>query len=591
MAAHAEKIETDVVICGSGSAGICAAVWLAQAGIDFHILEQRSGPLAAGQADGVQCRTVEIFDSMGIAEELLRESYHVNELTFWSMDEKLGRIKRTSRAPDTPVGISHQPHVILNQARINGLLLSKMHAFAPDQQIDYDHTVTNVVAGDASSPVEVHATHQGHAKVFKAKYVIGCDGAHSKVRRSLGIAMEGDSTDAIWGVMDSIPRTDFPDIRRKVTLHTPHGATVIIPREGGRMARFYLQVPPGTNREAVTLESLQALAKSIFQGYQMDFAETMWFSAYPIGQRLASSFSAADGRIFLAGDACHTHSPKAGQGMNVSLQDGHNIGWKLAQVLRGRAPAELMTTYVLERQKVASDLIAFDKMLTALYHDAEHDPTAAQRFQEAFLKSARYMAGFTGTYQDSMVTSMSRSNQALAKSIAVGMRLPNARVVRHCDALSMDFQKAFPADNRWRIVVFIGDLQQPQSSAKLLKVADFLTSSTGPIPGSASEHGDPDEFIETLLVIAGNITKVEIQDLPEVFRPVTGKYKIHDLYKVYVDDFGCDDRHGQAYEAYGISPEEGAVVVVRPDQYVSSVTSLEDHQTISDFFSGLSVRE
>jgi len=286
--------------------------------------------------------------------------------------------------------------------------------------------------------------------------------------------MEGDSTDAVWGVLDSIPRTDFPDIRRKVTLHTPHGATVIIPREGGRMARFYLQVPPGTNPKSVTLESLQDLARSIFQGFQMDFAETMWYSAYTIGQRLASAFGAGDGRIFLAGDACHTHSPKAGQGMNVSLQDGHNIGWKLAQVLTGRASSEIMSTYVLERRKVASDLIEFDRMLTALYHDAEHDPTAAQRFQDAFLKSARYMAGLTATYQDSLLTSVNRSNQALAKNIVVGMRLSNARIVRHCDALSMDFQKAFSADNRWRIVIFIGDLQQSQSSEKLHEVCVLI---------------------------------------------------------------------------------------------------------------------
>jgi len=172
MPSNTQSIQTDVVICGSGSAGICAAIWLAQAGIDFHMLEQRSGPLTVGQADGVQCRTVEIFDSLGIAEELLREAYHVNELTFWSMDKDLGRIKRTSRAPDTPAGISHQPHVILNQARINGLLLGKMHSFAPNQQIDYGHTVTDVIPGTNAASVEVHTIHDGQEKIFKAKYVI-----------------------------------------------------------------------------------------------------------------------------------------------------------------------------------------------------------------------------------------------------------------------------------------------------------------------------------------------------------------------------------------------------------------------------------
>lgn len=118
-------------------------------------------------------------------------------------------------------------------------------------------------------------------------------------------------------------------------------------------------------------------------------------------------------------------------------------------------------------------------------------------------------------------------------------------------------------------------------------MANFLDSSTGPLRRSAAKDGDLDEFIEPLLVIAGNRTRVEVQDLPAVFRPVTGKHRIQDLYKVYVDDAGYDGHHGRAYEAYGIAPEEGAVVVVRPDQYVSLVTGLDNHQVIGDFFAGV----
>lgn len=169
-------IEADVVICGSGSAGICASVWLARAGISFRMLERRPGPLELGQADGVQCRTVEIFQSFGIAEELLREAYHVLELTFWSVDEHSGKLVRTSRASDTPQGLSHQPHVILNQARVNELLLEKMKSFSPSQIVDYDHTVTAVNVDprykDNDYPVTVRATHAGLEKEFRAKYVL-----------------------------------------------------------------------------------------------------------------------------------------------------------------------------------------------------------------------------------------------------------------------------------------------------------------------------------------------------------------------------------------------------------------------------------
>jgi phenol 2-monooxygenase len=166
----------DVFICGSGSAGICAATWLARYGITCKIVDSRSGPLKVGQADGVQCRTVEVFDSFGIAEELLRESYHVLEVTFWSSDGK-GGIIRSSRAPDRENGLSHQPHVILNQARINALLLDAMKRFNR-QEVDYGYTVKDVQVDSASaSDLEAHCVtvtteKGGKEEVFKAKYAL-----------------------------------------------------------------------------------------------------------------------------------------------------------------------------------------------------------------------------------------------------------------------------------------------------------------------------------------------------------------------------------------------------------------------------------
>src|ERR1700712_1799141 len=107
----------DVVICGSGSAGVCAGAWLARHGIRCKILDKRSGPMELGQADGVQCRTVEVFDSFGMADELLNAAYHVLEVAFWASDGEAG-IKRTSRTADTQPGLSNFPHLILNQARV-----------------------------------------------------------------------------------------------------------------------------------------------------------------------------------------------------------------------------------------------------------------------------------------------------------------------------------------------------------------------------------------------------------------------------------------------------------------------------------------
>ena len=127
--------------------------------------------------------------------------------------------------------------------------------------------------------------------------------------------MIGDSTDSVWGVMDVYPRTNFPDIRRKAALQSLAGSLLIIPREGGSLVRLYIELPSGTTAKDVTLKDLQASARKVFHPYELEIADTFWWSAYSIGQRLADNFS-KDNRVFLTGDACHTHSPKAGQGMN-----------------------------------------------------------------------------------------------------------------------------------------------------------------------------------------------------------------------------------------------------------------------------------
>jgi phenol 2-monooxygenase len=168
--------QVDVIICGSGSAGLCAATWLARYGVKCKVLERRDGPMKMGQADGVQCRTVEIFESFGVGEELLREAYHVLEVNFWA-DEGSGIIKRTGRAADVQPGLSHQPHVILNQARINGLLTDLMRKYN-DQDIDYGYNVTNVEVDSASVadhdayPVTVTAEKDGVTQTFAAKYAL-----------------------------------------------------------------------------------------------------------------------------------------------------------------------------------------------------------------------------------------------------------------------------------------------------------------------------------------------------------------------------------------------------------------------------------
>jgi phenol 2-monooxygenase len=221
----------------------------------------------------------------------------------------------------------------------------------------------------------------------------------------------------------------------------------------------------------VKLEDLHSAAQRIFHPYAFVVAETFLWSAYSVGQRLADHYS-KDNRVFLAGDACHTHSPKAGQGMNLSLQDGYNIGWKLAEVLKGQAGPDLLKSYDLERGKVAADLIDFDRKFAKLFSsNGDGDiGNVSKEFSEQFIKAGRYTAGLTVAYEDSLITRESWSDQSLASNLVVGMRFPSTQVVRFCDAKAMQLVRALPADGRWRIVIFAGDIRDECAADRLKQV-------------------------------------------------------------------------------------------------------------------------
>ncbi|POS72812.1 FAD binding domain-containing protein [Diaporthe helianthi] len=601
-------IQTDILICGSGSAGLTAALWLAKYGIAFRILERRDGPLVTGQADGVQCRTVEIFESFGLSDQLLRESYHVLELAFWAPDHdtelsdgEKGGIKWSHYAPDTEPGLSHQPHVILNQARINEMITKEMLRCG-GAEIDYGYDVksvhvdSNTARDPGSYPVTVTALKNGVEQVFRAKYALGCDGAHSAVRKALGFKMLGDSTDAIWGVMDLYPRTTFPDIRKKAVIQSSSGNLMIIPREGDSLVRFYIELPPDTVASKVSLEDLQQRAKLIFRPYEMDIAETTWWSAYQIGQRLADNFH-EQYRVFLTGDACHTHSPKAGQGMNVSLQDGYNIGWKLGSYLSGQATEDLVKTYVSERQQTAAELIEFDRMWSKIFKSGTAANGAGPDYvRDQFAKAGRYTAGQAYKYGKSIITWPSGEIQKADGTVkyqhsrecklVVGMRLPSAQVVRYSDGKVHQLLSLFHSDCRWRVAVFAGDIRQQETRDRLDRVASTLESS---VQGLTSDGQDEDSAIESLLVLKTKRTAIRLDHIPRVFKPITGKHGIQSLHKVFVDDDSYNSGHGHAFDTIGINHEGITIVVVRPDQYISTIIKEQGADSLQRFFNGFLV--
>ena len=248
--------QVDVLIVGCGPAGLTLAAQLAAfPDISVAIVEQKDGPLQLGQADGIACRTMEMFEAFNFSERVLKESCWINEVTFWKPDEKSpDRIVRHGRVQDTEDGLSEFPHVILNQARVHDFYLELMRNSPSRLEPHYARKLLDVVvdrnATDYPVTVRLERTDAAHAgkgaaavETVRARYVVGCDGARSAVRKSMGRELVGDAAQQAWGVMDVLAVTDFPDIRHKVAIQSNNGGNLmIIPREGGYLVRMYVEM-------------------------------------------------------------------------------------------------------------------------------------------------------------------------------------------------------------------------------------------------------------------------------------------------------------------------------------------------------------
>lgn len=605
--ADAAPAQVDVLVVGAGPAGLTLAAQMANfPDIRTCVIEQKEQPIHLGQADGIACRTMEMFQAFGFAHKVVQEACWINEVTFWKPDERdANRIVRHGRVQDTEDGLSEFPHVVLNQARVHDHYLDHMRNSPSRLQPHYARRVLDVTidpkAGDYPVTVRLErcdAAHQGQQETVRARYVVGCDGARSAVRRSIGRELAGDSANQAWGVMDVLAVTDFPDIRYKSAVQSPHGNLLVIPREGGYLVRLYVEMDKLGDDERVsargiTIDKLIASAQRILHPYRLDVKEVPWWSVYEIGQRICDRYDdvpAAETatrlpRVFIAGDACHTHSPKAGQGMNFSMQDTFNLGWKLAAVLRGQAVPQLLHTYSEERQVAGKALIDFDREWAKMFSDKPRQGGDAggqgvdpKEFQKYFEQHGRFTAGVGTHYPPSMITGVA-THQALARGFTVGMRFHSAQVLQVTDAKPVHLGHAALADGRWRLYAFAG-----AQDDGLRALCRFLEESPdSPVRRFTRQGQDSDAVFDLRAVFQQPHTEVAIESVPAQLRPAKGPLRLYDYEKVYS---AVMKNSPDIYDLRGIDRAQGALVVVRPDQYIAHVLPLDGHVELARFFAG-----
>lgn len=358
---------TDVVIAGAGPAGLAAAIALAEAGVDHVLLDRQAEGANTSRACVIHARTLEVLAELGVTERLKELGVVVPTFTVRDGAAVLARV------PFGGLPTAYPYTLMVPQDVTEAVLLARLREAGGDVHRPYEVTA---VAGDDTGVTVTAGTH-----TIRARYVIGADGLHSVVREQAGIGFTGASYAESFVLADV--RMTWPLARAEVSLHlSPEGVTVVAPLPGSadhyRVVATVAEAP-----EHPGIADIQSIVdKRGPEGARSRVTEVLWSSRFRVHHRVADHYRA--GRVLLAGDAAHVHSPAGGQGMNTGIQDAVALGHLLARVLAGE-PDALLDTYEQTRRPVATGVVAFTDRMTRM---ATLRPRPARLLRNTVLKLA-----------------------------------------------------------------------------------------------------------------------------------------------------------------------------------------------------------
>ncbi|KAL3477107.1 FAD binding domain-containing protein [Aspergillus californicus] len=575
---------TTVVIVGAGPSGLMLAVNLVRFGIPILLLDDRPDKTSTGKADGMQPKTIETFRQLRLAEPLLRDGIRVYDISFWDSTPStpLSRKGRKVHYPTHLVGAS-DPYILLaHQGMLEDVLLDDLASRGVSVQRNSPFiSCTRDPEGKLDIIYDDRAA--GTKRLVKADYLVGCDGARSAVREFIPDArLEGEMTNASWGVLDGEIETDFPDLWSKVAVrsHTV-GSILWIPRERN-MTRLYVELSATAGERVekgmATAEYVMARAKEAMRPFSMEWKSIEWFGNYVVGQRVARHFADPDLRVFIAGDAGHCHSALAAQGANTSMHDSFNLAWKLNLVSRGLATPSLLSTYESERRKIATDLIAFDAEHCAAFEAGEAE--LAKNFDD----NIRFISGVGAEYQPGLLT-IPAAGLKLDEGLQPGALMIPAKATRYIDANPVDIQLDIPVLGQFRLYFLVRDVVASKGfldtvcsllgDSRLSRLSGLARAS---YEGQSREWAKGDAFIVperytavsdivTLALVTGSDrSEFEIADLPLALQ--------ESRWTVYLDGDGdgCIDK----WMGVGsLSASQAGIVIVRPDGYIGALKTWE----------------
>ena len=456
-------INTDVIIIGAGPTGLSLACQCIRYGIDFVVVEKNDTVTPFSKAIGVQARTLEVYDQIGLAQPAIERGTIASRVRLIEGGELRGEMNLGNFGKD----LSQYPYMLMfEQSKNEELLYQFVRSHGRDVRWN---TELETFTQDATCVTAQVKTPSGESERIRGKFLVGCDGASSPVRRALGLTFGGSTFERLFYVADARVDWDFPHDALHVCL-AKEVFVAFFPMPGENRYRVVGTFPESKNQEEgeVVYEEIEREIKEQAK-LKLEMSDVRWFSLYKVHSRRVNKFS--EGRCFLAGDSAHIHSPAGAQGMNTGIQDAYNLAWKLALVVKGFASEKLLDTYNEERLANAQRLLeSTDRMF---------ELAAGSHWLMAFIRTTIFppIAGFVASLE-----SFSKRIFPLISQIGISYR--NASLSKHTDDESDDVKAGD------RLPYFLIDGQSIFDKLKEPKFHLLLFSNNAQPEACEQEFGD-----------------------------------------------------------------------------------------------------
>ncbi|OAA58436.1 pentachlorophenol 4-monooxygenase [Niveomyces insectorum RCEF 264] len=550
--------EYDVVIVGGGPVGLLMAYQLKRFGLSSAVFEQyeKETQDAFGRAIAFFPRTMEQLDQLELSEPMLQTGFPCRSSVTYK-DGKQVIPGRVWTFMENMSGSAFDFTLVLRQMYTEGILREKLDdndipLFQGIECIDFTVDAAAAPIDDAVTSTMLNRKTKEQYTV-KSKYIIGADGGRSFVRRHAGIPFEGDLTEDKWIRIDGVVETDMPITRSYGAIESKtHGNVLWAPLDNGATRIGYAYTPEIAAKypSGVTQEVAEKEAAEAMKPFQLTFKKTDWWTLYAIAQRMAKSFSALGDRVFICGDAAHTHSSGAAQGLNTGIHDAVNLGWKLALRARGLLRPEALHTYSHERKTVVEQLIRYDRDIATLmshkwpaWYEGDRAADPYLILGDIFEKATSFNTGLGIAYPENL---LNKPNALPSLTVAPGSRPHDVTLRTPGTHQVVRLQQATRNRACFHVVVFTGDASAVAGTPKpaVVALADVLAAapalSASPairfLTVSIAESGSPYESL-------GGV------------RPFGTMYY---------------DPAGAAHGALGIPVSEGGIMVLRPDGLLGS---------------------